>query len=152
MTTPTYDTDFYAWTQEQAAALRDGKWDTLDRANLAEEIESLGRSDRRAIGHYLERLLKHLLKWTYQPEQRPRYGRSWARSIRHSRRQIAELIAESPSLHAYPAQHLAMAYRPAREDAADETDLPLATFPEACPWPIEQVLAADFWPEASSMT
>jgi Domain of unknown function DUF29 len=147
MTTPDYDTDFYAWTQAQAAALRDHKWTTLDVEHLAEEIESLGRSDRRAIGHYLERLLKHLLKWTYQPEQRPRYGKSWARSIRHSRRKITELMAESPSLHGYPAQHVATAYRPSREDAADETDLPLATFPEVCPWPIEQVLDADFWPE-----
>ena len=150
MTTPDYDTDFYAWTQTQAAALRDRKWTTLDVTNLAEEIESLGRSDRRAIGHYLERLLKHLLKWTYQPEQRPRYGRSWARSIRHSRRKIAELIAESPSLHGYPAQRMATAYRPAREDAADETDLPLANFPEACPWTAAQVLDDDFWPKANA--
>ena len=57
MTTPDYDTDFYAWTQAQAAALRDGKWDTLDRANLAEEIESLGRSERYAIESHLQNLL-----------------------------------------------------------------------------------------------
>jgi hypothetical protein len=148
MTTPDYDTDFYTWTQAQAAALQAKDWPALDIEHLAEEIKSLGRRDRRAIGHYLERLLKHLLKWTYQPKQRPRYGRSWARSIRHSRRKIAELIAESPSLHAYPAQHVATAYRHAREDAADETDLPFTTFPEACPWTVEQVLAADFWPAA----
>jgi hypothetical protein len=148
MTTPNYDTDFYAWTQAQAAAIRAKDLAHLDIAHLAEEIESLGRSDRRAIGHYLERLLKHLLKWTYQPAQRPRHGRSWDRSIRQSRRKMAELMAESPSLHDYPAQRLATAYRPAREDAADETGLPLATFPEACPWALAQVLDADFWPEA----
>jgi hypothetical protein len=147
MTTPDYDTDFYAWTQAQADAIRAKNLARLDIDHLAEEIESLGRSDRRAIGHYLERLLKHLLKWTYQPEQRPRYGRSWARSIRHSRRKIAELVAESPSLHDYPAQRMATAYRPAREDAADETDLPLTDFPEACPWTVAQVLNEDFWPE-----
>jgi Domain of unknown function DUF29 len=148
MTTPSYDTDFYAWTQAQADAIRTKAWAALDVEHLAEEIESLGRSDRRAIGHYLERLLKHLLKWTYQPAQRPRHGRSWDRSIRQSRRKMAELMAESPSLHDYPAQRLATAYRPAREDAADETGLPLTIFPEACPWTIAQVLDADFWPEA----
>ena len=148
MTTSTYETDFYTWTQQQAAAIRAKDVAALDIDHLAEEIESLGRRDRRAIGHYLERLLKHLLKWTYQPEQRPRYGKSWARSIRHSRRKIAELMAESPSLHGYPAQHLATAYRPAREDAADETDLPLATFPDACPWSVEEVLDPTYWPDA----
>jgi Domain of unknown function DUF29 len=51
-----YDTDFYRWTQTQAAALRAKDFATLDLENLAEEIESLGRSDRRAIVSHLERL------------------------------------------------------------------------------------------------
>jgi hypothetical protein len=148
MTTPDYETDFYAWTQEQAAALRDGKWDTLDRANLAEEIESLGRSERYAIESHLQNLLTHLLKWRYDPATEPRRG--WRITIRNARLDIAKRALGH--LQHYPAQYLATAYRHAREDAADETDLPLATFPEACPWPIAQVLAADFWPEASSMT
>jgi Domain of unknown function DUF29 len=148
MTTSTYDTDFYAWTQEQAAALRDGKWDTLDRANLAEEIESLGRSERYAIESHLQNLLTHLLKWRYDPATEPRRG--WRITIRNARLDIIKRALGH--LQHYPAQYLATAYRYAREDAADETNLPLATFPAACPWTIEQVLAADFWPEASSMT
>jgi Domain of unknown function DUF29 len=148
MTTPDYETDFYAWTQEQAAALRDGKWDTLDRANLAEEIESLGRSERFAIESHLQNLLTHLLKWRYDPATEPRRG--WRITIRNARLDIAKRALGH--LQHYPAQYLATAYRHAREDAADETGLPLVTFPEACPWPIAQVLAADFWPEASSMT
>ena len=139
-----YDTDFYQWTQTQAAALRAKDWATLDVDNLAEEIESLGRSDRRAITHQLERLLKHLLKWVYQPGHR---GPSWRRSIRQARDVIADLIAESPSLHDYPGQQLVLAYRRARLGATDDTGLPVATFPETCPWEPEQVLADDFWPE-----
>jgi hypothetical protein len=149
MTTPTYDTDFYQWTQTQAAALRAKDWPALDLDNLAEEIESLGRSDRRAITHQLERGLIHLLKWVYQSSQRARYGRSWRRSIRQARHAIAKLIEESPSLHDYPARQLVAAYRYARQQAAEETGLPLATFPEACPWPLAQVLDEDFWPEPS---
>jgi hypothetical protein len=141
-----YDIDFYAWTQTQATALRAREWKTLDIDNLAEEIESLGRSDRRAITHQLERVLIHLLKWAYQPHQRTRYGRSWRRSIYQARHAIADLIDESPSLRDYPAQHVGRAYRRARQHAEIETSLPLATFPEACPWPIEQVLDEDFWP------
>jgi hypothetical protein len=142
-----YDTDFYRWTQTQATALRAKDFAALDLENLAEEIESLGRSDRRAIVSHLERLLLHLLKWREQPHGR---GPSWRSTIRHARREIAKLLAESPSLHDYPARQMAAAYRHAREDAADETGLPLATLPEACPWVPEQVLDADFWPEVGA--
>jgi Domain of unknown function DUF29 len=144
MTTPDYDTDFYAWTQAQAAALRDGKWNTLDRANLAEEIESLGRSERYAIESHLQNLLTHLLKWRYDPGTEPRRG--WRITIRNARLDIAKRALGH--LQHYPAQYLATAYRHAREDAADATDRPLTTFPEACPWPMAQVLDADFWPQA----
>ena len=139
-----YDTDFYRWTQTQAAALRAKDVAAMDLDNLAEEIESLGRSDRRTIVSHLERLLLHLLKWREQPQGR---DPSWRSTIRHARREIAKLLAESPSLHGYPVRQMAAAYRHAREDAADETDLPLETFPDAYPWVPEQVLDADFWPE-----
>jgi Domain of unknown function DUF29 len=144
MTEAGYDQDFYAWTQEQAAALRAKEWKTLDLENLAEEIESLGRSERYAIENHLQNLLTHLLKWRYDPATEPRRG--WRITIRNARLDIAKRALGH--LQHYPAQYLATAYRHAREDAADETDLPLATFPEVCPWPIAQVLAADFWPEA----
>lgn len=139
-----YDTDFYRWTQTQATALRAKDFAALDLENLSEESESLGRSNRRAIVSHMERLMLHLLKWREQPQGR---GPSWRSTIRHARREIAKLLAESPSLYDYPARQMAAAYRHAREDAADETGLPLATFPEVCPWVPEQVLDADFWPE-----
>jgi hypothetical protein len=147
MTKTTYDTDFYAWTKAQAAALRAKKWLALDVDNLAEEIESLGRSDRRAITHQLERLLLHLLKWVYQPDQRARRGRGWRGSVRQARTAIADLLEESPSLRDYPAQRVALAYRRARQQSAIQTGLPLATFPETCPWSSAQLLDEDFWPE-----
>jgi ribosomal protein L29 len=142
-----YETDFYRWTQTQATALRVKDFAALDVDNLAEEIESLGRSDRRAIVSHLEGLLLHLLKWREQPQTR---GPSWRSTIRHARREIAKLLAESPSLHDYPARQIIAAYRHARQDAADETGHPLATFPEACPWVPEQILDADFWPEVEA--
>jgi len=146
MTTPTYDTDFYQWTQTQATALRAKDWPALDLEHLAEEIESLGKSDRRAIESHLEGLLLHLVKWLYDPVHDPRRG--WQLTIRHARREIGKLLRDSPSLRDHPAQVLADAYRHARGDAAIDTGLPLATFPEACPWTVAQVLADDFLPEA----
>ena len=146
MTTPDYDTDFYAWTQAQAAAIRAKEVAALDIDHLAEEVEDLGRAVRKGISSQLERLLLHLLKWQYDPAPDPR--RLWRVTIRHARREIADDLAENRTLHGYPAERLATAYRHARADAADETDLPLATFPEACPWSVAEVLDADFWPEA----
>jgi hypothetical protein len=108
----------------------------------------VGRRERYALESHLQNLLTHLLNWRYDPATEPRRG--WRIIIRNARRGIAKRAVGS--LWEYPAQYLATVYRDAREDAADETDLSLATFPEACPWPIAQVLDADFWPEASSMS
>jgi Domain of unknown function DUF29 len=141
-----YDTDFYAWTQAQAAALRATHVAALDIEHLAGEVEDLGRAVRKGIASQLERLLLHLLKWRYDPATDPR--RLWRITIRHARREIADELAENRSLRGYPAARLATAYQHAREDAADDTGLALATFPETCPWTIEQVLDAGFWPEA----
>jgi hypothetical protein len=145
MTTPDYDTDFYAWTQAQTTALRAKDVAALDLEHLAEEIADLGQSIENAIESHLERLLLHLLKYRYDPAQRPRRG--WRLTIRHARRELARLLRKNPGLQPHPARYLAEAYRHAREDAPDATDLAPATFPEACPWTVAQVLDADFWPE-----
>ena len=142
MTKAAYDTDFYAWTQAQAEALRIKDWPALDLDHLAEEIDSLGIADEHAITRQLQRLLLHLLKWCYQPAHRTP---SWRRSIRQARDAIADRITRSPSLRDYPTRRVLLIYRRARRDAADETGLPLATFPEICPWPIARVLDEDFW-------
>jgi hypothetical protein len=70
------------------------------------------------------------------------------RTVRQARDAIADVIEGSHSLHNYPAQLVPLAYGRARRDATDDTGLPLVTFPEACPWPVAQVLDEDFWPEA----
>jgi hypothetical protein len=140
-----YDTDCYAWTQTQTAAIRAKEWAALDIEHVAEAIETLGMHEKRAMSRQLQRLLAHLLKWRYQPTHRTP---NWRRTTRQARDAIADVTEGSHSLHDYPAQRVPLAYRRARRDAADDTGLPLATFPEACPWLIEQVLDEDFWPEA----
>jgi Domain of unknown function DUF29 len=146
MTNISYETDFYAWTQQQAKAIRTKDVAALDIEHLAEEVEDLGRAVRKAIGRQLERLLLHLLTWQYDPATDPR--RLWRVTIRHARRELADDLAENRSLRGYPAERLSLAYRRACLDAADETALPLTTFPEVCPWSIAQVLDENFWPEA----
>ena len=139
-----YDEDFALWSAEQAALLREGRFDLLDVENVAEEIASLGRSEKHEIGNRIEVLLIHLLKWQRQPEHR---SRSWASTIRNQRDAIADLLAESPSLRAYPAEVFAQRYPRARIKAAEETTIYLELFPSTCPYSVEQILDPAFLPE-----
>lgn len=144
--TPRYDDDFYAWTQHQAALLRTGKWQKLDYTNLAEEIESLGKRDRRELGSRLEILVMHLLKWHYQPQGRA-LGHSWYDTIVEQRRELSLLLEDSPSLRQQVPAILRQRYGHARRHALRETGLPDVTLPHTCPWDAAQLLHDDFWPE-----
>jgi len=144
---PHYDEDFYAWTQHQAALLREETWQDLDYPNLAEELESLGARDHRELRRRLTRLVTHLLKWQYQPAGR-QTGHSWRLTIRTQRQEIAELLEQSPSLRQTVPAALSARYTLAREHASAQTRLPLDTFPPTCPWTVEQVLDETFWPDA----
>jgi hypothetical protein len=139
-----YDADFSQWSEEQAALLRAGRFDRLDAENIAEEIESLGRSQKHEIVSRLTVVLVHLLKWSYQAGGR---SPSWQSSIILGRDEIERLIEESPSLRTYPGEMLHRAYRKAPRIAAAETGLPQESFPQTCPFSIEQVLDDDFWPD-----
>jgi hypothetical protein len=139
-----YDTDFYQWTQEQAALLREGALSDLDVMNLAEELESLGKRDRRELNSRLQTLVMHLLKWRHQPSAR---SGNWRGTIRTARREIAAVLADSPSLRRHVPPILMSGYHEARLDASDETGLPLASFPATCPWSEREVLDPDFFPE-----
>jgi hypothetical protein len=139
-----YDHDYFAWTVEQGRLLRGLRPTGLDWENVAEEIESLGRSDKRSIENNLNVVVLHLLKWRYQAEKRKG---DWKSSLIEHRKRLNRLVAESPSLRHYPAEVLAREYTVARLRASAETGLPESAFPEECPFTIEQVLAPDFWPD-----
>jgi len=141
-----YEQDFFAWTQATAALIRAGKWQAVDTESVAEEVESLGRSERNALESRLENLVLHLLKWRYQPDKRVR-GSSWLRTIIEQRRRLSRLLDQSHSLRPTVPAVLAESYPHVRKRASLETRLPLTTFPETCPWTTEQVFDADFWPE-----
>ncbi|HEX3994029.1 MAG TPA: DUF29 domain-containing protein, partial [Acetobacteraceae bacterium] len=121
-----YDTDFYAWTAEQAALLRAGRLSEADVENIAEEIESMGRSERRELVSRLSVLLLHLLKWRYQPGFR---GNSWRLSIEEQRLQLLDHLNENPSLKSQLDNLMRSAYRSGRLQAEKETGLERATFP-----------------------
>jgi hypothetical protein len=139
-----YDTDVYAWTLQNAALLRAGRLGEIDALNIAEELESMGKSIRHAVRSRLAVLMAHLLKWRHQAEKR---SRSWQNTIRVQRLDIAELLADNPSLKSMPAATLDQSYAKARLLAAADTGLDESRFPEHCPFTVEQVLSDDYWPE-----
>lgn len=138
-----YDEDFYAWAMMTAALLRQRRFADIDIAHLAEELEDMGKRERRALESYIRNVTLHLLKWRYQPEKR---GASWRQSIRNGRIEIQKLLRDSPSLAKEVSQMLADEYSAARADAIDETELSEETFPSQCPFTMEQVLDGKFWP------
>jgi hypothetical protein len=139
-----YEEDFYAWTVEQSRLLRSGELSAIDAANIAEEIESMGRSDRRELKSRLVVLVMHLLKWAHQPGAR---SRSWSATIDEQRLQIEGVLAESPSLRPGVAAMLGEVHAIARARAIAETGLADEVFPAACPFAADEVMSRAFLPE-----
>ncbi len=139
-----YEEDFYAWANEQAALLRAGDLAQADIEHIAEEIESMGRTEKRELVSRLTVLLKHLLKWRFQPGKR---GSSCETSINVQRIQTSDHLADNPSLRAKLPEAIASAYQVALLEAADETGLPKATVPAVCPYSFEQMMDPEYWPD-----
>ncbi len=130
-----YETDTYAWALDQARRLRTGQ--ALDIENLAEEIEDLGKQERRTLVNTMAVLISHMLKWDCQPAQRTK---SWEYTIREHQNRTAGILEESPSLRSHLAELIPKAYASARLQAAAETGLDLEDFPVECPYSWEQIL------------
>jgi hypothetical protein len=142
--TSIYEEDFFSWTQEQAKLLRSGDFSRIDAANIAEEIESLERRDRRELGDRLENLIAELLKWRCDPGAR---CGNWQSEILRQRSEIGHIIDDSPSLREFAAEQLAEAYSHAGERAVEELKLLQPDFPAECPYTLDQVLSHSFLPE-----
>ena len=144
MSNTIYERDFYAWANEQAELLRRGRLSEADIDHIAEEIESMGRTEKRELVSRLAALLMHLLKWQFQPDRR---GASWQATIRVQRRALERHMRDNPSLRATLPDSIAEGYGDAVIEAAGETDLPEASIPATCPWAFEQFMDQTFWPD-----
>ncbi|OKH40878.1 hypothetical protein NIES2119_00775 [[Phormidium ambiguum] IAM M-71] len=142
-TSELYESDFYAWTVEQAKFLRNSDWSNLDISNLAEEIESLGKQDRRELRNLLRVLIEHLLRWEFQANKR---SNSWSNTIDEQRFKFLGLLQESPSLKPYLPDAISEVYKYALKLAISETSLSKETFPQECLYSLEQILDFDFFP------
>lgn len=134
-----YDRDFQLWTSEQSRLLKSRNAAALDWDRLAEEVEDLGKSERREVKSRMAVLLTHLLKWRFQPEAR---SLSWTATIAEQRARIRDILEDSPSLARYPETVLAREYRLAVLKAASDTGLSLDAFPEISPFTAEEILGS----------
>ena len=137
-----YDVDFHDWLMEQADAIRRRSANELDWENLAEEVESLGRSQRSSLRSRLSLIIQHLLKWEHQPERRTY---SWKTTIQTQRTKVQDLLELSPSLKSSVADLFERAYKIGRLDALLETGLDEKVLPETPEFTLAEALDLN-WP------
>jgi hypothetical protein len=139
-----YDDDFAIWTAETARLLRERRFDEVDIEHVAEEIEDMGKRDKRELYSRLAVLIVHLLKWKWQSQRR---SESWRTTIFTQRTELRLLLDDSPSLRRAVAAAVAKIYPNASETAVAETGLPARTFPRECPFSPDEILGLPFLPE-----
>jgi hypothetical protein len=136
-----YERDLYTWSLEQARLMREGRWDAVDRDNVAEEIESLGREQFNKLASPLRVLMLHMLNWDHQPWLR---SRSWVLSIETQRLELADIIADNPGLRPRIPDAIARGYRKVRLEAARETGPDENEFPATCPYDWDAIVSRVF--------
>ncbi len=138
-----YDQDVMAWAAEQARLIRTGQFDQLDIEHIADEIDDVGKSEKRELASRMAFLLAHLLKWQFQPSYR---GTSWERTMREQRKQVLRKLKETPSLGPLlnDSEWGEGAWGDAVTLAISETGLD--AFPEVCSWNLADVLADNWLP------
>lgn len=134
-----YEVDFSQWIDQQVNLLKSKEYEHIDLENIIEEIESMGKSDRRSLIKQFVRLVMHLLKFKYQPEKQET-GSSWAKSIRDARTEIHGILRDSPSLRNYLEINSQGLYLKAVREASEETGLPISLFERKSLWSLDEVL------------
>ncbi len=139
-----YQEDYYGWLQENAQLIREKRFSEIDVENIVEELESMGKSEKRELSSRLTILLMHLLKWQYQSVKR---SMRWRNTIAVQRIDIRELLEDSPSLKNEIADKIEVAYEKAKLAAEVETGIEKQNFPSQCPFSLDQILDESFLPE-----
>ncbi len=141
-----YDADVLLWSEQQVRALRERRFADLDIEHLADEIEDVGKAEKRELASRMAVLLAHLLKWRFQPHKR---SKSWRTTIGLQRRRVSLALKATPSLKVLMRDEdwREAVWLDAVALAAKETGRPEDDFPDASPWPFEKACESDFWPD-----
>ena len=144
-----YEDDFYSWTERQAVLLRSGRLDLIDIDNLAEEIETLGRSEVTALRSSYRLIAMHLLKMMHQPAMAMASGEN---TVNRERLNVETCLADNPGLKPKRDELFREAYALARREAAFETRLDIGLFPPAPPFDRRDAESPGFWPLGFPLT
>lgn len=139
-----YERDLLCWSEVQARAIEDRRWDDVDVVNVADEVRSLGRQLLREAEHRTEILVSYLLKWRHLAEYR---GRAWKENIDRQRREIAEMFERNPTLAGSRQDLVAQSYETGRQRLRYETYFDETDFPSSCPFTVDQVFDVSYYPE-----
>lgn len=143
-----HDTDFYAWTQEQARLLREAATERsnspIDWEHIAEELDIMGGQVKDAIRSHLATVIEHLLKMEHSRDPYPR--RKWRFSATKARRHLQDKLEEYPSLQRWPAEILEKAWLDGRDDAYQDDGIAIDVLPKECPYALEDLRNPDWWP------
>lgn len=142
-----YDTDFYLWIQHTVEALKQQDWDRVDWDNLIEEVESMGRSEKRELKSRLLVILEHLLKLMFWESEKPQNARGWRNMVIEQRNQVDLILEDSPSLKPWLTESFVESYAKARQQTLQKYGLPVDRFPTQPPFSLEDVLNANWLPE-----
>lgn len=141
-----YNTDFQHWLDQTVAQLKAGNFHRVDLENLVEELESLGKRDRRSISSYLRRLCEHLLKVKYWEAERERCLRGWKVEIQNFRLEIVALLEDSPSLENHLSNNFEKEYQNGRRLFLNASELDPSAIPESPGFTLEQALSTNWLP------
>ena len=141
-----YEEDFYLWVEETAKLLKEHRFNELDLENLLEEIETMGRSEKRELEGRLTRIIEHLLKLSYWQAEKDYNARGWRGTVIEQRRQLQRLLKDSPSLKRLLREICTDCYQAAREDTLKKYQLPAEIFPDKIPFTLEEILNPNYLP------
>lgn len=142
MTSSLYETDYQHWLQTMVHHLQERNFDAIDWNYLIEELESMGKSEKRALLSLLTRLLEHVLKLAYWESEKSRFGKHWASEIVNFRAQIQALLEDSPSLRSQLPTFYEKAYPTAVKSVSQLFPLPCE--PQVS---LSQLLDDDWFPD-----
>ena len=135
-----YDRDFNLWVEQIANAIKDRDLNNMDWDNLIDEVEDMGKSEKRSLESYLERLIEHILKLRFWESERERNYKHWKAEVVNFRNRIQRLLKRSPSLKKYMDEIYAEVYQDAVDSRKIEFDIPEDNFIG-----LEQILKKDYF-------
>ena len=139
-----YERDFHLWVKTNTQLLKNNRFHEVDWQNLIEELDSMGRREKRELKSRLIVLIEHLLKLKYWETERAANARGWRITAIEQRRQIQLLLEDSPSLETLLPNLFPDCYQKARQDTLQKYQLPENQFPSDPAFDVKEALNSDF--------